>query len=150
MTPAYRALCANLTAALNDWQCETGDDRYEGLLDRARALLAEPEPEGPTDEELDELFTEIDQSGEALSWRLYARAALSRWGRPTPQPVPLSERLPGAEDCDAEGRCWWLIEPYPRPVGPGGKLWSLCRYYPGAALWLPAHALPLPTPEAND
>jgi hypothetical protein len=45
--------------------------------------LAQPEPVAPTptDEELDELFTEIDQSGEALSWRAYARAVLARWGR---------------------------------------------------------------------
>ena len=40
----YRALCANLTAALNDWQCETGDDRYAALINRARAALAQPEP----------------------------------------------------------------------------------------------------------
>jgi len=48
------------------------------------AALAQPEPVAPTptDEELDELFTEIDQSGEALSWRTYARAALARWGTP--------------------------------------------------------------------
>jgi hypothetical protein len=39
-----------------------------------------PEPQGPTDEELDELFTEIDQSGESESWRSYARAVLARWG----------------------------------------------------------------------
>jgi hypothetical protein len=51
------------------------------LVDRARAALAQPEPVAPTDEELDELFTEIDQSGEALSWRAYARAVLTRWGR---------------------------------------------------------------------
>ena len=39
-------------------------------------------PVGPTDEELDELFTEIDQGGEALSCRAFARAVLARWGRP--------------------------------------------------------------------
>jgi hypothetical protein len=33
-----------------------------------------------------------------------ARAALARWGRPTPQPIPVSERLPVAGDCDGEGQ----------------------------------------------
>lgn len=54
----YRALCANLTAALNDWQCETGDDRYAALIDRARAVLAQPEPVAPTDEEIAQFAVE--------------------------------------------------------------------------------------------
>ena len=85
--PDYRALCAELLDELELWS--SWHDATD-LKDRAGAALdlAEPVAEGPTDEELDELFTEIDQSGEALSWRLYARAALARWGRPTPQPVP--------------------------------------------------------------
>jgi hypothetical protein len=49
---------------------------------------AQPEPQGPTDKELDELFIDIDQGGEALSWRPYARAALARWGHPAIEPVP--------------------------------------------------------------
>ena len=92
MTNPYRALCANLTAALNDWQCETGDDRYEGLLDHARALLAEAVAEGPTDEELEEEFGAalLKLSGDSMNATAvdYARAVLDRWGRPTPQPVP--------------------------------------------------------------
>jgi hypothetical protein len=61
---------------------------------------------------------------------------------PTPQPVPVSERLPGANDCNAEGRCWWY--------GEGGDMvgWTLdaegLSYY-RAKYWLPAHALPVPT-----
>ena len=90
MTTDYRALCAELvelSAPVDSisrlaWRLQ----QLDRLANRARALLDQPVPEGPTDEELDELFTEIDQSGEALSWRLYARAALARWGRPTPQP----------------------------------------------------------------
>jgi hypothetical protein len=63
--------------------------------------------------------------------------ALARWGRPAIQPVPVTERLPGAEDCDADGFCWfWDLE------------WS--RWQPGeqdqsCTHWLPAHALPIPT-----
>jgi len=30
------------------------------------------------------------------------RAVLARWGRPSIKPVPVSERLPGPEDCDEE------------------------------------------------
>ena len=98
MTDEFRVLCAELvelcTPVDSIPQLAERLQKLNALADRARALLAQPEPEGPSDDELDELFTEIDQSGEALSWRLYARAALARWGRPTPQPVAVSERLP--------------------------------------------------------
>ena len=82
MTNEFRAMCAELLAALESegyahWSTTPGEDE---LCLRARALLAQPEPVAPTDEELDELFTEIDQGGEALSWRPYARAVLAKWG----------------------------------------------------------------------
>ena len=176
MTNPYRAMCSHPLAQKAYVAfvqiCKGGSDDAgtydadEAIVRRALkrldelegTLLAEPEAEGPSDEELLDLADDLDldrfegerydYSGTVIKegcWELdFARAALARWGRPTPQPVPLSERLPGPEDCNAEEMCWWLIEPYPRPVGPGGKLWSLCRYYPGAAHWLPAHALPLP------
>ena len=165
MTPDYRALCAELvelSAPVDSisrlaWRLQ----QLDRLANRARALLAEPEPEGPTDEELDELFTEIDQSGEALSWRLYARAALARWGRPTPQPVPLSERLPGPEDLapwpdepDASHWCWFGLEIdggfvwEQRSAAFSVQLYSVSPSAGGATHWLPANALP--TPEAND
>ena len=82
MTDQFRALCANLTAALNDWQCETGDDRYEGLIDRARAALAD-EPAVPTVMEIVELSSEIEAAG--LGQVDFARAVLARWGNPAPQ-----------------------------------------------------------------
>ena len=74
-----------------------------------------------------------------------AADALARWGRPTPQPVAVSERLPGPEDCTAQGWCWvfyrgfatWTLE---SPLGQDGK-------HTGYTHWLPAHALP--TPEAK-
>jgi len=111
---------------------------------RARKALAQPEPVGPTDEELDELFTEIDQSGESQSWRAYARAVLQCWGRSAITPIPVSERLPGAEDCDAEGRCWMLgkIESDWRLIcasNSGVPKLSYCFSH-----WLPFYALPLP------
>ena len=61
MTNPYRAMCAELAEELvneygycTEWEkglplCESN---VSELLTRARALLAQPEPEGPTDEEL--------------------------------------------------------------------------------------------------
>ena len=58
-------------------------------------------------------------------------------------PVPVAERLPGPEDCDAEGRCWWLVSHQSWPC-----LYLMKAYIgldaAGATHWLPAHALPLP------
>jgi hypothetical protein len=64
---------------------------------------------------------------------------------PVAQPVPVSERLPGPEDCDEQGRCWWFDD--------DDEKWCLDTPYMGARLlcwthWLPANALP--TPEALD
>ena len=80
--PDYKALCAELVDDIEEWMVGTDHRPMSSveLVDRARAALAQPEPVAPTGEELDELFTEIDQSGEALSWRPYARAVLARWG----------------------------------------------------------------------
>jgi hypothetical protein len=80
----FRALCAELVEALNtnDYYDERSDEMaYAGLLRRARAALAQPEPQGPTDEELDAVWDE-----EAGYFALYAeaerfgRAVLERWG----------------------------------------------------------------------
>jgi len=41
-------------------------------------------PQGPTDEELDELWAEIDGGGAIWAWQHYARAVLARWALPVP------------------------------------------------------------------
>jgi hypothetical protein len=51
----FRALCAELHAAFNTYAV---DEAHHDLLVRARAALAQPEPQGPTDEELLELMPE--------------------------------------------------------------------------------------------
>lgn len=59
-----------------------------------------------------------------------------------PQPVPVSERLPGPGDCDAEGFCWWWCSPAERwlRIGiPQPDQASQVHTH-----WLPAHDLPLP------
>jgi hypothetical protein len=101
----------------------------------------------------------------------HVRAALAKWGRhpespdSSTQPIPLSERLPGPEDCDEQGRCWLLTveDEYPQwrlhaieGAQPGGAMiWVPVDSSPGVMVdcfytshWLPANALP--TPELED
>ena len=51
MTTPYRFMCAELTEYVS-----LLDEPPHGLVIRARALLAQQEPEGPTDEEIMELM----------------------------------------------------------------------------------------------
>ena len=94
MTNPYRAICAELVEKLHEHTC-----LYEGheseLVTRARALLAQPEPEGPTDAELWALGSDDFRANyyptDAIA---YARAVLARWGNPTPQPVAEGPTIP--------------------------------------------------------
>jgi len=63
------------------------------------------------------------------------------------EPVSVSERLPGPEDCDAEGRCWyWDPE-------ESNERWDFMpkvdRRTTTWTHWLPHHALPVPQQEAE-
>ena len=161
MTNPYRAMCAEL---VRRWDSANGDHDLIDVadaMDRTRALLAQPEPEGPTDEELASFLAEryrtrmenkspfgcpdFDGAEAKAAQIADARAVLARYGRSTPQPVAVSER-PWERDgwCDAEGRCygwdgdyWWMVSNSGIP-----KL----KY--GFSHWLPANALP--TPEATN
>jgi len=76
----FRALCAELHAAFNTYAV---DEAHHDLLVRARAALAQPEPQGPTDEELMAVFWEHENGLEELwshDWPAAARAVLARWG----------------------------------------------------------------------
>jgi hypothetical protein len=71
---------------------------------------------------------------------------------PPPQPIPVSERLPEAGDCDAEGMCWVH---QPHDACPESPAWELmpAKYASsnyGSTCWLPAHALPLPSGEVEE
>jgi hypothetical protein len=93
MTTDYRAMCAELAEELvneygycTEWEkglplCESN---VSELLTRARALLDQQEPEGPSDEDLWELYDDkLGQFGFAEDWpwiRNYARAVLDKWG----------------------------------------------------------------------
>jgi hypothetical protein len=90
----YKALCAELLAIFEKYDDESNlagiywDMETDGndILDRARAALAHPEPEGPSKAELRQIFD--DQSGfindEQVMWwsdfQSAARAVLARWG----------------------------------------------------------------------
>ena len=200
MTNPYHALCAELVDALAEWRLGGGppeDTADADLIDRARALLAEPEsiqdriaaadaaieasmkriralaapaladlaeadgpavPEGrepasvalqPSDEELETFLVDVAcQNGDMYyaDPKVLARAVLARWGRPAAAPVPVSERLPGPEDCDAEGRCWLGG----RLLGTGTPTWLLGypdwveRFPDVHRFWLPANACQRP------
>ena len=47
MTDTFRALCAELVEALEEWARGQGTGVDAPLLTRARAALSQPEPEGP-------------------------------------------------------------------------------------------------------
>jgi hypothetical protein len=143
----FRALCQELM----DEAIYLGSLPYEQdpdpeLITRACDLLAQPEPQGPSDEELITMWATtryIDQPEGGLA---YGRAVLARWGRPAIEPVPVSERLPGPEDCDAEGRCWVGIN-----LGScGHRSWILDLIADNdSGCWLPHHALPVPKREGE-
>jgi hypothetical protein len=152
----FRALCAELVDALQYHREQTRPiKRTTEILTRARAALSQPEPQGPTDEELlvwasyygidyVDISRPSELDGERAPVRsdelcIFARTILTSFGRPAIEPVPVAERLPGPEDCDAEGRSWF-----------GGKrgIWMLMtsKYAMADSFWLPTHALPVPQP----
>ena len=145
----FRALCAELADNLERYQCWYIEDNgygisdLEALLRRASTALAQPKPQGPTDEDLWELYDDMGGDPEDCAWcSTYARAVLARWGRPAIEPVPVAERLPGPEDCDAGGCCWVASEDCPA--------WHrVSRHFDAWHYWLPHHALPVPQQEAD-
>ena len=163
-------MCAELVEA---WDTTSDPDFNDfghaaaDIVDRARALLAEPEAEGPSVDELIGLAlgrepwaTWLRQGGclESAHCELadLMLAVLARWGRPAAAPVPVSERLPGPEDCDEQGRCWL----WERDCVYSGCKWALVdRAWPLSQTdedlsvythWFPANALPLPAPEGGE
>jgi hypothetical protein len=105
----FRALCAELAKQLEGWQCYASPDGPNAeVLARARAALAQPEPQGPTDEELLRCYGLAKRDhcyeGPIDDWPKRAEraatvhglhAVLTRWGRPAIEPVP------GVEGADA-------------------------------------------------
>jgi hypothetical protein len=108
MTTDYRALCAELLGIFEKYDDESNlggiiwDMKMDGndLLERARAALAQPEPEpvAPSKHELFSLLMHVGGATQCVSigWlEPFADAVLARWGRPAIEPVP------GVEGADA-------------------------------------------------
>jgi hypothetical protein len=152
----FRALCAELVEAY-EWcinRYMTAPFNKDALVYRTRTALAQPEPQEVTDEEIaadfrgwyNERYYCSYFGGimlvECIEWTRYA---LARYTRPAIEPVPVSERLPGPEDCDAEGRCWlwermddrWVL--MDRELAQQDWPWH----------WLPHYALPVPQQEVK-
>jgi hypothetical protein len=143
----FRALCAELLKALSEWALGQGSNVDAPLIIRARAALeALPEPQGPTDEELDELYYSSGGVINAFARAVWSRAQTSR---PAIEPVPVSERLPGPEDCDAEGRCWIGSSPTYEDDNFNSS-WELSPFTHGDTHWLPHWVLPVPGVEGAD
>jgi hypothetical protein len=93
MTDTTRDLIQRMARELDLYRQLLRDDctSTHPFADEARAYLAQPEPEGPTDEELHNLWLELygfhdgPTSGDVAG---IARAVLARWGSTlsTPQP----------------------------------------------------------------
>jgi hypothetical protein len=95
----FRALCAELLEALENAirviYHEDGTKHIstaDPVIAKADAALAQPEPQGPTDEELTEMWMEQYGIGSATmsvaEFKHAIRDALARWSRPAIEPVP--------------------------------------------------------------
>jgi hypothetical protein len=78
----FRALCAEL---LDELDFQSSHHSAVDLKARARAALAQPEPQMPTDEELYDLFDWLKDEWQSNNERefplpVFARAVLARWG----------------------------------------------------------------------
>jgi len=104
----FRALCAELVDALQYHREQTRPiKRTTEILTRARAALSQPEPQGPTDEELlvwasyygidyVDISRPSELDGERAPVRsdelcIFARTILTSFGRPAIEPVPQQE-----------------------------------------------------------
>ena len=144
----FRALCAELADCLEkaNWPLRH-KTLFEICLDTARAPLAQPEPQGPSDAEMQDLALHCVKGNKSVEWVI--QEALVRWGRPAIEPVPVAERLPGPEDCDDQGRCWmcgkvdgdWRLISIDNPGVPQLKY--------AFSHWLPHWALPVPQEEGE-
>jgi len=143
------------------------------LYTRAAYLLEQRHPAPPAEGEVGVLLRELRDAAFDLNGSDPAKSMLTRaadllsiayatgpevWepipllpAQRHPTPVPVAERLPGAEDCDAEGRCW-VHQPHEAcPESPAWEL-MLAKYASAnyeAVCWLPANALPLPSGEVE-
>jgi hypothetical protein len=146
--PDFRALCEELADRLQRAITSTQADFFYGedrdAIDAARAALNTP-PLAPIEPDTDQvlrlaaIIRKVDGNN-SLGAAALAEAILSHLA-----PIPVSERLPGPEDCDAEGRHWCFT---PREDVDGHLIlharWILSRLGGMDTHWLPHWPIPLP------
>ena len=106
MADPIRTALERLVARLDETtDCNGPIPAWSDSYYAARAALSQPEPEGPTLDDIYELCEEYEfiladgtseEESTYVLWEI-ARAVLARWNRPAPQPIPVSERLPEPE-----------------------------------------------------
>jgi hypothetical protein len=118
------------------------------ITDTIRKALEQgrPAPQPPADGEVAEL---VEWLRERATWCAVDDPSHKKYDRAAdllqhPQPVAVSERLPGPGDCDEQGRCWMFgnVEGDWRlisTINPGIPKLKYCFSH-----WLPASALPTP------
>jgi len=170
--PTFRALCAELL------DCDDGAIFGTDLVARASAALAQTEPAELTDEKILSLADDcgleaqeitnwdgksrtVDHGWECTDAQLltFGRAFLARYACPTFQPVPVSERLPGDDECRPNPRtgaghwCWGFIQHDPYSFAGRWRMMKREWLTDEADFWAPHWALPMPantTPEATN
>jgi len=102
LTDTTRDLIRRLADALAEWQlggAPPEDTSDADLINEARAYLAQPEPEGPTESDLSVLFYRHVGEGSEVGFENAIEEALARWGRPKPPsceaPTLLTRRTNG-------------------------------------------------------
>ena len=91
MTDTTRDLIQRMARALDLYRQMALDDytSTHPFADEARTLLSQPEPEGPTESDLSELFYRHVGEGSEVGFENAIAEALARWGRPaTPTETP--------------------------------------------------------------
>ena len=159
---SYRQLLAALESLIHKFDTEDCTticelEPWKDLVSAAKDT--QPEPQGPTDEEIEqEAVANADTDDEYRAFKRGAFFVQERIHRPVIQPVPVSERLPGAEDCDTEGRCWttnYIPAQVYSPVWKKTELpqkslkqdFSNAYFWRDVTYWLPHWALPVPERE---
>lgn len=137
MPDTFRTLCAELADALEQLHKQSVTAPHTQFVELSNGR--HPIPLGT------DVLTQDLMVNDLLD---RARAALAEEAVGPPRPIPVATRLPGAEDCDAEGRCWLL------PISGESGAWCWILDRPDAVSawthWLPFHALPLPQENTDD
>jgi hypothetical protein len=89
--PNFRALCAQLCGAIATQDSKTLNSIINQTFDKTVNALAQPEPQGPTESDLSELFYRHVGEGSEVGFQNAIAEALARWGRPAIEPMPQHE-----------------------------------------------------------